>query len=123
MVVGADNTTVRLVEELTRAGEQLVVVVSHSAPVDVTSEIETLGGQLMFVDHVREPELRRAGIERAKAVVILDDDDVQALRVALVVEEAAPGLRMVIEMTNPQLDSRLTELVGNCTLLLSLIHI
>ena len=36
---------------------------------------------------------------------------------ALVVEEVAPGLRMVIEMTNPQLGSRLTELVGNCTLL------
>ena len=33
VVVGADSTTVRLVEELTRAGEQLVVVLLRSAPV------------------------------------------------------------------------------------------
>jgi hypothetical protein len=58
-----------------------------------------------------------AGIERARAAVILGHDDVQALRVALVVDELAPGLRIVIEMTNPQLGTRLTELVGNCTLL------
>ena len=117
VVVGADNTTVRLVEELTRAGEQLVVVTPSSAPVHLTSDIAALGGRLMVADHVREPELRRAGIERAKAVVILGDDDVQALRVALVVEELTPGLRLVIEMANPQLGSRLTELVGDCTLL------
>ena len=117
VVVGADNTTVRLVEELTRSGEELVVVAPRSAPVDVTGEIADLGAHLVVVDRVRELELRRAGIERAKAVVILGDDDVQALRVALVVEEVAPGLRMVIEMTNPQLGGRLAELVGDCTLL------
>ena len=83
----------------------------------VTAEIQALGGQLLVADHVREPELRMAGIERARAAVILGDDDVQALRVALVVDELAPGVRIVIEMTNPQLGSRLTELVGNCTLL------
>jgi hypothetical protein len=40
----------------------------------VTSEIKALGGQLMVADHVREPELRRTGIKRAKAVVILGGD-------------------------------------------------
>ena len=117
VVVGADSTSVRLVEELTRAGEQLVVV-AHGDPIGaVTAEIQALGGQLLVADHVREPDLRLAGVERAKAAVILGDDDVQALRVALVIEELAPGLRIVIEMTNPQLGGRLTELVGDCTLL------
>jgi Trk K+ transport system NAD-binding subunit len=117
VVVGADSTTIRLVEELTRAGEQLVVVAPSSSIGAVTAEIQALGAQLLVADHVREPELRMAGIERARAAVILGDDDVQALRVALVVDELAPGLRTVIEMTNPQLGTRLTELVGNCTLL------
>jgi cation diffusion facilitator CzcD-associated flavoprotein CzcO len=36
VVVGADNTTVRLVEELTRAGEHLVVVTPRAAPADLT---------------------------------------------------------------------------------------
>ena len=48
--------------------------------------------------------------------MILGDDDVRAIRVALVVEELAPNVRIVIEMTNPRLGGRLTELVGDCTL-------
>src|ERR687893_413538 len=56
VVVGADNTTVRLVEELIRAGEQLVVVTPRSAPGDLTTEIAALGAQLMVTDRVREPE-------------------------------------------------------------------
>jgi Trk K+ transport system NAD-binding subunit len=117
VVVGADSTSVRLVEELIRAGEQLVVVAPSRSIGAVTAEIQALGGRLLVADHVREPELRMAGIERAKAAVILGDDDVQALRIALVIDELAPGLRIVIEMTNPQLGGRLTELVGNSTLL------
>ena len=119
VVVGSDSTTVRLVEELVRAGEQLVVLALHGASAAVTSEITALGGQLLTVDHIREPELRRAGVERAKAAVILGSDDVQALRVALAIEELAPALRLVIEMANPQLGGPLTELVGDCTLLSS----
>jgi Trk K+ transport system NAD-binding subunit len=117
VVVGADSTTVRLVEELTRAGEQLVVVAPSRSVGAVTAEIEALGGRLLVADHVREHELRLAGIAEAKAAVLLGDDDVQALRVALIVDELAPGLRIVIEMTNPRLGGRLTDLVGNCTLL------
>ena len=119
VVVGADSTSVRLVEELTRAGEQLVVLAPSRSIGAVTAEIQALGGRLLVADHVREAELRLAGIERAKAAVILGDDDVQALRVALVVDELAPGIRLVIEMANPRLGGRLTELVGNCTLLSS----
>ena len=119
VVIGADSTTVRLVEELIRAGEQLVVVLPSSAPVGVTSELEALGGQLLVADHIREPVLRLARPDRAKAALILGDDDVQALRVALIIEELAPSLRMVIEMANPQLGGRLAELVGDCTLLSS----
>ena len=117
VVVGADSTSVRLVEELIRGGEQLVVVAPSRSIGAVTAEIQALGGRLLVADHVRETELRMAGIERAKAAVILGDDDVQALRIALVVDELAPGLRIVIEMTNPRLGGRLTELLGNCTLL------
>jgi Trk K+ transport system NAD-binding subunit len=117
VVVGADSTSARLVEELTRGGEHLVVVAPSRSIGAVTAEIQALGGQILVADHVRESELRMAGIERAKAAVILGDDDVQALRVALLIDELAPGLRIVIEMSNPQLGGRLTELVGNCTLL------
>ena len=40
VVVGADSTSVRLVEELARAGEQLVVVATSRSVGAVTAEIQ-----------------------------------------------------------------------------------
>ena len=50
-------------------------------------------------------------------MVILGDDDVRAVRIALMVEDVTPGIRQVIEMTNPRLAGTLAELIGDCTLL------
>ena len=65
-----------------RAGEQLLVLAHGEVTSDVVNEIQALGGHVIMVDNVRESHLRLAGIERAKAVVILGDDDVRAIRVA-----------------------------------------
>lgn len=119
VVVGADTTTVRLVEELTRGGEQLVVLAHGTPDQDAVAEISVLGAQVVEVHQLREDDLRRAGIDRAKSAVILGDNDVLAVRIALMIEELAPGLRIVIEMTNPRLGGKLTELIGDCTLLSS----
>src|SRR3954454_2315166 len=54
VVVGADSTTVRLVGELARAGEQLVVVAPSRSIGSGTAEIEALGGRLLVVDQVGE---------------------------------------------------------------------
>ena len=86
---------------------------------DVVTEIQALGGEVIITSSVREAPLRLAGVERAKAAVILGDNDVRAIRIALMIAELAPGLRQVIEMTNPRLGSKLTELIGDCTMLSS----
>ena len=39
-----------------------------------------------------------------------------AIRIALIIFELAPGLRQVIEMTNHNLGSKLTELIGDWTM-------
>ena len=119
VVVGADTTTVRLAEELVRSGEQLVVIAHGENPRGAIADIEALGCQMIIASQIREAELRAAGVERARAAVVLGDDDVLALRVGLMIDELAPGLRIVIEMTNPRLGGRLTSLIGDCTLLSS----
>jgi Trk K+ transport system NAD-binding subunit len=119
VVVGADTTTVRLAEELVRSGEQLVVIAHGENPRGAIADIEALGCQMIIASQVREAELRAAGVERARAAVVLGDDDVLALRLGLMIDELAPGLRIVIEMTNPRLGGRLTSLIGDCTLLSS----
>jgi len=80
IVVGAYSTSVRLVEELSRAGEQLLVLAHGDVTSDVVTEVQALGGHVIMADNVRESHLRLAGVERAKAVVILGDDDVRAIR-------------------------------------------
>jgi Trk K+ transport system NAD-binding subunit len=51
--------------------------------------------------------------------VILGDDDVLAVRVALAIEELNPGCRLVLEMANPTLGEKLAPLLGDCTVLSS----
>lgn len=120
VVVGADTTAVRLVEELVRGGEQLVVLAHGPLDSDAVVEIQSLGAEVVVVQHrVTETDLRSVRVGAAKAAVILGDNDVLALRVALMVEELAPNVRLVVEMTNPLLGGKLTELIGDCTLLSS----
>ncbi len=117
LVIGADTTAVRLTEELVRAGEQLVVLAHGRPDPDVVVELEALGATVIPAASVRERDLVRAGIASARSVVILGDDDVRAVRIALMVEDVAPGVRQVIEMTNPRLADTLAALIGDCTLL------
>ena len=91
LVIGADTTAVRLVEELVRAGEQLVVLAYGQPDPDVITELEALGATVTICASVRERDLRGAGIEQARSVVILGDDDVRAVRIALMVEDLTPG--------------------------------
>ena len=61
LVIGADTTTVRLVEELARAGEQLVVLAYGLIDPDVLAEIQTPGGEVITTSSVPETALRSAG--------------------------------------------------------------
>ena len=47
LVVGADTTAVRLVEELVRAGEQLVVLAHGQPDPDVVADLEALGATVI----------------------------------------------------------------------------
>lgn len=119
VVVGADTLSVRLVEELVRAGEQLVVIASTEVEPDIVADLTGLGARVVRAATVREEALVAAGVPHAKAAVVLGDDDVLAVRVALAIEELNPAVRLVIEMGNPNLGDRLAPLLGECTVLSS----
>lgn len=119
VVVGADTLSVRLVEELVRAGEQLVVIAFGEEDPDIVDDLTRLGARVITATRVREEALIAAGVRHAKAAVILADDDVVAVRIALAVEELNPSVRLVIEMGNPNLGERLAPLLGECTVLSS----
>lgn len=119
VVVGSDSTSARLAEELIRAGEDVVMIAPGEMDADVAADLEIVGPHILQVDRVRESDLRQAGIESAKAAVIVGDDDVLVVRQALAIEELNPKVRIVLEMDNPKLGLRLAPLLGECEVLSS----
>lgn len=119
VVIGADTTCVRLVEELTRAGELLVVLAPGERGREVAEDLTALGARVITTSRLKVADFHRAQVSLAKAVVILGDDDVFAVRVALAIEEILPSMRFVIEMSNPNIGGKLQQLLGDCILLSS----
>lgn len=119
LVIGATTTAVRLVDELLRSGEQ-VVLIAPSSQESLHADLSSLACEVIeTAGSVREPELLRGRAEVAEAVVVLGFDDVRAIQVALAVEELNPQARLVLELANPNLGTRLAPLLGDCRVLSS----
>lgn len=121
VVVGSSSTAIRLVEELERAGERVMVLVVDDKPVGTAAypaqEMAESGAEILHVPQVREQELHRVHAARARAAVVLGFDDVVTTRVALMLEELNPELRLVLELSHPTFAERLSGLLGECEVL------
>lgn len=117
VVVGCTTTVVRLVDELQRAGERVVVVIGGDPEGWVLADLTDVASEVVRTHVVREAALREAGVGTARAVAILGQGDVEALRLALLVEEVHPGAHIVLEMQRSVISHRLTELLGDCEVL------
>lgn len=119
IVIGATTTVVRLVDELERAGEDVVVVTVEPVDPGLVVELNEAGAEVIVTPAIRAAPLRQAGVARAKSVVIFGLDDVFIVRTALLVEEMNSSVRMVLELNNPSLGARLPRLLGDCQVLSS----
>jgi Trk K+ transport system NAD-binding subunit len=109
----------RVVTELVSSGEQVTAIVNPASR--HYERIGELGPQVMGVRVVSESVLRRAGIDAAdgepssaRALVLLDADDVRNVHTALTAREMDPHLRIVVQMVNPRLGNQLHNLLGDC---------
>ncbi|MBB6570772.1 NAD-binding protein [Kribbella sandramycini] len=119
VVCGSDRTMLRVVTELVGSGERVIAIVNPgSRHFDRISE---LGAQVMGVRVISESLLRRAGIDAkdgkpstARALVLLDTDDVHNVHTALTARDMDPELRIIVQMVNPRLGKQLYSLLGDC---------
>lgn len=121
VVVGATSTAVRMLEEFAAAAVPAVVL-DVGRPDAHLEELTGLDAELVQVRRVTRLDAEALGgadLARARCLVVLGADDVEVVQLALLVEELQPGLRMVLEMENPQLGRRLEPLLGECTVLSS----
>ncbi|NUR64039.1 MAG: hypothetical protein HOV87_36080 [Catenulispora sp.] len=119
IVVGGNALAYRLVVELTAQydAEAAAIVPAEETPhtVHIT---KVLGAEGTVVDGaVTEDSLRRAGIERARAIAFVDGDDRANIHAAMRAAALRPGIGIVIRMFNQRLGRHIAQLVANCTVL------
>jgi Trk K+ transport system NAD-binding subunit len=112
----------RVVTELVTSGEHVTAVVNPASR--HFERIGELGAQVMGVRVVSESVLRRSGIDRdedkpstARALVLLDADDVHNVHTALTARDMDPDLKIVVQMVNPRLGGQLHNLLGDCVVI------
>ncbi|HJP79128.1 MAG TPA: NAD-binding protein [Pseudonocardiaceae bacterium] len=118
VVCGDSPLALRLVNELlTRFGAEVTVVV-RSKTRDRAPEIAQLAGvKIIEAAQLDERALRTAGVGEARAVALVNSDDVGNIHAALTTHEINPDLRMVVRMFNMSLGHKIRTLFADCAVL------
>jgi Trk K+ transport system NAD-binding subunit len=108
----------RLVNELlTRFGAEVTVVVRGKTR-DRAPDIAQLAGvKIIEAAQLDERALRTAGVAEARAVALVNSDDVGNIHAALTTHEINPDLRMVVRMFNMSLGHKIRTLFADCAVL------
>lgn len=117
IVCGLDGLGLRTVEDLRRLGETVVVVVQDSER--FVGRARALGAGMVHGDFRDEDVLRLAGAERARAVVLVEDDDVGNIHAALTVQELNPAVRVVLRVFSQQLGGHVAALFRDAAVISS----
>lgn len=104
-------------ELLTRFGAEVTVVVRGKTR-DRAPEIAQLAGvKIIEAAQLDERALRTAGVAEARAVALVNSDDVGNIHAALTTHEINPDLRMVVRMFNMSLGHKIRTLFADCAVL------
>jgi Trk K+ transport system NAD-binding subunit len=111
IVCGLKGLGVRTVEQLHLSGIP-VVVVDDEPDMRLASLIEGWG-----IPHIRKSAqlgdgLLEAGIEHARAVICVENNEVLTLEIALRIHDIRPDVRVVVQMANPSVGRELERVTG-----------
>jgi Trk K+ transport system NAD-binding subunit len=116
IVCGLHGVGLASVEQLVLAGVQVVVVDPHPELRHQVT-VEAWDVPLLLEDARDADVLRRAGLDRARAVLCVQRDDVETLATALLVHELRPEIRLAVRLDNPAVGRAITGLSGSGTVL------
>src|SRR5262245_48225848 len=101
IVCGLGRVGYRTTLLLLSLGEQ-VVCITRSRGDDMVSEIEARC-QVIFGDARNDNHLLAAGIERARAILALTDEDMTNVSIALDAQRMNPAIRVVVRVFDQEL--------------------
>jgi Trk K+ transport system NAD-binding subunit len=118
IVCGLGNIGFRVVEELVRYKER-VVVIEQARDSRFVTTARRLGVAVLIGDATVSAVLQQARAEHARAVIASTSDDLLNLEIALLVRELNPTQRVVVHLTDPSLAQTMRE-AANVRLALSI---
>ena len=118
VVCGLGNIGFRVVEELLRE-EERVVVIEQARDSRFVATARRLGVPVLIGDATINQVLRQANVGQSRAVIATTSDDLVNLEVALMVRELNPTKRVVLHLSDPNLAQMLRE-AANVRLALSI---
>jgi Trk K+ transport system NAD-binding subunit len=111
VLCGLDTIGFRTLEELRRLDET-VVVIDGSTRATFTTRAQALGAVLIEGSYRDDAVLCAAGVERARAFVAVEDDDVGNLHAALAAQELNPSPRVVLRLFDADFARRVERAFG-----------
>ncbi len=111
LVCGLGAIGFRVVEELVRLGEA-VVVIEREADNHFVATARRLGAAVIVGDAAVAEVLRQAHAGTARAVIAATSNDLSNLAVALLAREMDPAQRVVLLLADPQMAKMLREAAG-----------
>ncbi len=118
VLCGLDGLGLRTFEELIKLGEEVVVIAAPEKD-GFSYRARSQGATIIEGNYNEELTLRAAGVERARAIVLVEANDVGNIHAALAAQEINPRLRIVLRIFNQDFGGRLQELFNDCAVLSS----
>ena len=116
IVCGLDGVGLRTVEQLHLAGVSVVVIDDQPDPrlsrIIARWDVAQIVGSARLAD-----TLMRAGLPGATAVVCVENDELNSLETALLVNELSPGTRLVVQLANAAVGHAVADVTGTGSVL------
>jgi Trk K+ transport system NAD-binding subunit len=118
VLCGLDGLGLRTFEELCKLGEEVVVIAPTSIE-GFAARAKMQGASIIEGNYREESTLRKAHVHTARALVIVEANDVGNIHAALTAQELNPRLRIVLRIFNQEFGGRLEQLFNDCVVLSS----
>jgi len=117
IIAGSDAIAVQVAEELTRLGEDVVIMTRQDIEPRFRPRLEREGVRVLEGDARDVVDLQAAGLDRAMGLALVDTRDVINLHAALAAYAARPDLRLVVRMFNEEFGGKLGALFPQARIL------
>lgn len=111
VMCGLGTVGFRTLEELVSLGEQ-VFVVERKADCAFLEQARSMGAHVVVGDARAEDLMRNLNVINARAVVIVTDDDLANLEIAMDVRDMAPHVPIVMRLYDQRLANKVKQTLG-----------